>query len=397
MGKALQDVLVLDLGQIYNGPYCSMLLAFQGAKVVKIEPLGGEALRNRFGKGEEPHEFLILNSNKLGVSINLKAPEGKNLFLKMVEKADVVVENFSRGVMDRLSLGYEVLKEVNPRLIYASGTGYGLEGPYADLPAMDLTIQAMGGVMSTTGYPDGPPLKAGPAFGDFMGGIHLFGGIVTALYQRERTGRGQLVEVSMHDTIYPTLASPLGGLYNQERKIPERTGNHHSGLAYAPYNVYPVRDGHVAIFCISERHWISLAKRMGRDDLISMQKFSSNPDRAQHMQEIDELVGSWTVGFEKWNLVHELLAARVPCAPVLSLAEVAEDPHLKSRGMIHEIDHPKAGRTPVPGSPIRLSDSPLEEVIPAPLLGEHTEEVVRGVAGIEQRELDVLREGKIVE
>lgn len=396
MSKALEDILVLDLGQIYNGPYCSMLLAFQGAKVVKVEPLDGEALRNRFGENEDPHEFLMLNSNKFGVSVNLKTSEGRDLFLKMVERADVVVENFSRGAMDRLGLGYEVLGKTNPRLIYASGTGYGLEGPYADLPAMDLTIQAMGGVMSTTGYPDGSPLKAGPAFGDFMGGIHLFGGIVTALYQRERTGRGQLVEVSMHDAIYPTLASPLGGLYNQGGAVPERTGNRHSGLAYAPYNVYPAQDGHVTIFCISERHWQNLAQRMGREDLVSDQRLSSNSARARHMEEIDDLVSSWTAQFSKWDLVHDLLSVRVPCAPVLSLSEVAEDVHLKARGMIQDVEHPKSGRTPVPGSPIRLSDSPLEEVLPAPLLGEHSQEVLREICGLEGAELESLWEGKVV-
>lgn len=383
MNMALEDVLVLDLGQIYNGPYCSMLLAFQGAKVIKIESPAGEVLRTRkrARDDKEPHEFLMLNSNKLGITLDLKSEQGKTFFTEMVRKADVLVENFAPGVMDRLGLGYEILKEVNPRLIYATGTGYGLDGPYSELPAMDLTVQAMGGVMATTGYPDGPPLKAGPAFGDFSGGVHLFGGIVTALYHRERTGKGQRVEVSMHDAIYPTLASPLGGYYDRPGEIPARTGNRHSGLAQCPYNVYPASDGYVAIFCMAERHWRSLAKYMDREDLLDDPRLETSVDRAQHMDELDGIISAWSEKRERWDLVQGLLEAHVPCAPVLSLPEVAEDEHLKARGMLREVEHPDFGRVTVPGSPIRLSDSPLECVTPAPRLGEHTEEVLEELVG----------------
>lgn len=381
MSKALEDILVLDLGQIYNGPYCSMLLAFQGAKVIKIEPPTGETLRTRKrDRGDkEPHEFLMLNSNKLGITLDLKSEQGKSCFTEMVRKADVLVENFTPGVMERLGLEYETLKEINPRLVYATGTGYGLDGPYSELPAMDLTIQAMGGVMATTGYPNGPPLKAGPAFGDFSGGVHLFGGIMTALYHRERTGKGQKVEVSMHDTMYPTLASPLGGYYDRPGEIPSRTGNRHSGLAQCPYNVYPASDGYAAIFCMAERHWKSLVKYMNREDLLDDPRFETGADRSQHMDEVDGIISVWSEKRDRWGLVQGLLEAHVPCAPVLSLPEVAEDEHLKARGMVREVEHPDFGSITVPGSPIRLSDSPLERVTPAPRLGEHTEEVLEGL------------------
>jgi formyl-CoA transferase len=394
MKKALEGIVVLDLGQIYNGPYCSLMLAFQGAKVIKIEPLEGENLRVR-RKGD-CHELLMFNSNKLGVAINLKSAEGKALFLDLVKKADVLVENYAKGAMDRLGLGYEVLKEVNPRLVYATGKGYGLEGPYSDWPAMDLTIQAMGGVMATTGYPDRPPVKAGPAICDILGGIHLFGGICTALYQREKTGKGQLVEVSMHDAIYPTLASALGAYYNANGKVPERTGNRHSGMATAPYNVYPAEDGYIAIMCVADRQWQAFVKLIGREELLDDPRFQTNVDRAAHSDLVDEIVSAWTAKHKKLEMAEKMLQVHVPCAPVSSIAEVADDPHLLYRKMIREVEHPKLGKIRVPGSPIRLSDSPLDQVFAAPLLGQHTDEVLTEMLGLREEQLSALREKQAI-
>ncbi|QGQ45648.1 CaiB/BaiF CoA transferase family protein [Metabacillus sediminilitoris] len=394
MKKALEGTIVLDLGQIYNGPYCSLMLAFQGAKVIKIEPINGENLRVR-RKGD-CHELLMLNSNKLGVSLDLKSEEGKEIFLELVKRADVVVENFSLGAMERLGLGYDVLSTINPRIIYASGKGYGLEGPYANRPAMDLTIQAMGGVMATTGFADKPPVKAGPALCDFLGGIHLFGGIATALYQREKTGKGQLVEVSMHDTIYPTLASALGAYYSQGGKVSQRTGNQHSGMATAPYNVYPTEDGYIAILCVADRQWKSLLKVMEKEELLNDERFQTNIDRSANTYIVDEIVTNWTSNRKKLDIADMLIKANVPHAPVQSIAEVAEDPHLTYRGMIREIEHPKEGKIKVPGSPIRLSDSPLTEVFAAPMIGEHTDEVLQDLLGLTEGKLEELRDKNII-
>ena len=394
MKKALEDIVVLDLGQIYNGPYCSLMLAYQGAKVIKIEPIKGENLRVR-RKGD-CHELLMLNSNKLGVSLDLKSPEGKEVFIELVKKADVLVENFSLGAMERLGLGYDFLSQINPKLIYASGKGYGLTGPYADRPAMDLTIQAMGGVMATTGFADKPPVKAGPALCDFLGGIHLFGGITTALYHREKTGKGQLVEVSMHDAIYPTLASALGAYYSQGGKVSERTGNQHSGMATAPYNVYPTEDGYIAILCVADRQWKSLLKVMGREDLLEDSRFQTNVDRSANTYIVDEIVTSWTSEKKKLDIADALIEAHVPHAPVNTIAEVADDPHLKYREMIREIEHPKEGKIKVPGSPIRLSDSPLKEVFAAPMIGEHTDQVLQELIGLTSEELQILRDKNVI-
>lgn len=391
MSKALKDVVVLDLGQIYNGSYCSLLMAYHGAKVIKIEPLSGETLRKRTQTGEEAHEFLMLNSNKSGVSLNLKSEKGKELFFSLLEKADVLIENFANGVMEKLGLSYNSLKKFNSRLIYASGKGYGSEGPYADLPAMDLTIQAMSGLMSATGFPDSTPTKAGAAFADFMGGIHLYSGVMTALYQREKNGKGQLVDVSMHDTMYPAMASPIGAYYNNDGKLPERTGNRHSGLAQSPYNVYPSEDGFVAIFCVTDRHWNNLVKCIGKNELLKDPRFETNKKRVENMEVVDEIISAWTIEQKKQDIIQDLLKSHVPCAPILSVSEFADDPHLKARGMIREIDHPTGGRIRVPGTPIRLSESPLDEITPSPLLGEHTDQILKEFINIDDNELEKLR------
>ncbi|PWA07786.1 CoA transferase [Pueribacillus theae] len=394
MDKALEGIVVLDLGQIYNGPYCSLMLAYQGAKVIKVESLEGENLRvRRIG---DCHELLMLNSNKLGVSLNLKSEKGKSIFTDLVKKADIIVENFALGTMEKLGLGYEELKKINPGLIYATGKGYGLDGPYAERPAMDLTIQAMGGVMATTGFPDKPPVKAGPAIADFLGGIHLFGGITTALYQREKTGKGQLVEVSMHDTVYPILASALGAFYNTNGKVPERTGNQHSGMATSPYNVYRTEDGYIAIICVVNRQWESLVKVMGREELLEDSRFKTNVDRSAHIEVVDEIISSWTKGLKKLDIAEKLIKANVPHAPVSSIPEVADDPHLKYRQMIREVEHPNAGKIRVPGSPIRLSDSPLDHVFAAPLLGQHTDQVLTEFLQMSKKDLTKLREENVI-
>jgi crotonobetainyl-CoA:carnitine CoA-transferase CaiB-like acyl-CoA transferase len=394
MSTALEGLIVLDLGQIYQGPYSTLMLAFQGATVIKIEPLGGENLRLR--RRGDAHELLMLNSNKRGICLNLKSEEGKSIFLDLVKKADVVVENYAVGVMDRLGLGYDVLNGINPRLIYATGKGYGLDGPYAERLAMDLTIQAIGGVMATTGFPDMPPVKAGPAICDFLGGIHLFGGITTALYHREKTGKGQLVEVSMHDAVYPTLASALGAYYNGNGKVPQRTGNQHSGMSTAPYNVYPCEDGHMAIMCVADRQWEALAKVMGRDELIEDPRFKTNVDRSANTLVVDDIVSSWTSKNKKLDIAEKLARVNVPNAPVLSIPEVADDPHLIHRKMIREVEHPVAGNVRVPGSPIRLSDSPLDQIFPAPLLGQHTNQVLREYLDFSEEQLSHLREKQAI-
>jgi formyl-CoA transferase len=389
-------LVVLDLSHIYNGPYATFLMAMAGAEVIKIEPHGGEHLRVRAALGGAALPFAMLNGNKKSVTLDLKSARGRELFLEMVRSADVLVENFAPGVTERLGIGPEALQEVNPRLIYASSTGYGRSGPYRDYPAMDITVQAMSGIMSITGFPDSPPVKSGPALCDFFAGIHLYAGIATALYEREKTGRGRLVEVSMQEAVYASLSSNLALYQGSGGKVPVRTGNRHGGLAEAPYNVYPTSDGHIAIICNNNRHFHALLKAMNREDLRDDPRFQDLKTRVAHIDEIDELVGAWTRQHAKAALVELLLSHRVPHAPVRDLGEVVNDPHMHARGSLQWIDHPQYGRIVVQNSPIRYEGVAPVRLEPSSPLGAQNREVFCERLGLSEEEFeDLSREGVI--
>jgi crotonobetainyl-CoA:carnitine CoA-transferase CaiB-like acyl-CoA transferase len=389
------DVTVIDLGQIYNAPYATLLMALGGANVIKVEPLTGENLRGRGRVRGAGAPFGMLNSNKRDVTLNLKDPRGIEILEQMVGKADVFVENFRPGVTDKLGIGPQRLRELNSMLIYASGSGYGSTGPYRDLPAMDITIQAMSGIMSVTGFPDREPVKAGPAISDFMGGIHLFGAIVSALYQREKTGRGTTVEAAMLDAVYPSLMSSLGLYFGGTGDIPTRTGNRHSGMAEAPYNVYPARDGHIALICVGEPHWRALTQLMGMPELTSNPKFADRVARVAHIDEVDALVSAWTRDQTKEELAERFREAGVPSAPVRELGEVVNDPHLRQRGMLQEIEHPDMGTLVVPHSPIRVGDFHAE-ISPSPTLGQHNDEIYGEWLGLDADTIADLRKNGVI-
>ncbi len=375
----LDGVTVLDLSQIYNGPYATFLLAMAGARIVKVEPPGGESLRRRGVVGGAALPFAMLNGCKESLMLDLKTDAGKDVLRQLAMQADVVVENFAPGVMDRLGLGAAALQAANPRLIYAQSSGFGSSGPYRDYPAMDLTVQAMAGVMSITGFPDRPPVKAGPALCDFFAGVHLYGAIVTALYERERTGVGRQVEVAMLDAVYPSLSSSLGMHFGSGGDVPPRTGNRHGGLAEAPYNVYPASDGYIAIICVGDVHWRSLLTAIGQDDLANDPRFASLKDRVAHIDAIDALVGAWTAPQNKEALFALLQAHRVPCAPVRNLDEVVNDPHMHARGALHWQDHPELGRIVVPHSPLRFAGTEQRPLEPSRPLGADADAVLAGL------------------
>jgi CoA:oxalate CoA-transferase len=395
--RPLAGITVLDLGQIYQGPYASFLLAKAGANVIKIEPPNGEPsrLRAKIGRGASL-PMAMLNTNKRGITLNLKRPEGQELLKTMVRRADVLVENFAPGVMDRLGVGWPVLSEINPRLVYGSATGYGLSGPDRDNLAMDLTIQAVSGIMSITGVPDGPPLRAGPSIVDFLGGIHLYAGITTALYERMITGRGRLVEVAMLDTVYPTLASNLGLLYSRHGEVPPRVGNRHGGLALAPYNVYRASDGHVAIICVVEAHWTNLLVAMGRPDLAEDPRFSANAARVQNLDATDAVIEEWTQTRTRAELFELTRRHRVPSAPVRDLAEVMNDPHLHARGMLERFEDPDLGQVVLPGSPIRLHGTDPIKMEASPLLGQHNNDVYGEWLSLSASEIGDLRHKGVI-
>ncbi len=363
----LEGITVLDLGQVYQGPYCGFLLATAGARVIKVESPQGDPVRSAGGSSMP---FAMLNGNKESVCLDLKSPEGKAAFLTLLDQADVVLENFVPGVMERLGLGPESLLARNPRLVYGSASGYGSTGPYRDMMAMDFTIQAMSGMMNATGQPDAPPVKTGPATVDFLGGSHLYGAIVTALFDRERTGKGRICEVAMLDMAYFTLTSYIGAYVQDPQSVP-RTGNRHAGLSLAPYNLYPAKDGYLAILCIKEAHWAGVAKAMGREALITDPRYATHAARSHDMQAVDDLVGAWTVTCTRAELAALAKQHGFPASPVRDLGEVMQDAHLHERGSLVEMNHPVLGQMTLPTNPMRFAGVPPMPLQPSPELGQH--------------------------
>jgi CoA:oxalate CoA-transferase len=394
--KPLADVTVIDFGQIFQGPYATLLMAKSGAFVIKVEPPRGEPGRRRAEPGKSATlPFAMLNQNKHAVTLNLKEARGRELLFRMVRRADVLLENFSPGTMDDLGVGWSRLSEINPRLVYASGTGFGLSGPDRDNLAMDMTIQAAAGIMSVTGFPEGPPVKAGPTLVDFMGGIHLYAGVLTALYDRDRSGVGRLVEVAMQEAVWPSLAASYD-YYYRTGEIPPRTGNRQSGLNSAPYNVFATRDGHVAIHVVTEAHFQNLLRAMGREDLKDDPRFASNTARVAHLEETDALVAGWTKTLGKMEVFARTKEYRIPCAPVRNAPEVMNDPHMHARQMLERIDHPELGPIVVPGTPLRLHGSERVAAGPSPTIGQHNAEIYGEWLGLSAAEIAELAERGVI-
>ncbi len=392
----LSGITVLDFGQIFQGPYCTLLMAKAGAQVIKVEPPQGEPLRRRAEPGKSAiFSFAMLNSNKRAVTLNLKAARGRELLLAMAERADVLLENFSPGTMDGLGVGFDVLSAANPRLIYATGSGFGITGPDRDNLAMDFTIQAASGIMSVTGAPDGPPMKAGPTLVDMMGGIHLYAGIMTALFERSVTGRGRLVEVAMQEAVYAALGSPLE-YYVRTGEVPPRAGNRQAALNSAPYNAYPTRDGWVAIHVVTEQHFQNLLKAMGREDLKDDPAFATNAARVANMAATDALVADWTRFLGKYEVFAACKRSRIPCAPVRDVAEVMGDAHMHARGFLERVRHPEFGDVVLPTTPLRLHGVALPPTTPSPTVGQHNGEVYGGWLGLPDAEIAALREEGVI-
>ena len=383
MTYPMENLLILDLSQIYNGPYATYLMALAGATVIKIEPPGGEPLRRRGAVGGAALPFAMLNGCKQSVMLDLKTADGKAALMDLAKQADVLVENFAPGTMERLGLGDTIMQALNPRLIYASSSGYGRDGPYARYPAMDLTVQAMSGAMYVTGFPDRPPVKAGPAIADFFAGIHLYGAIMTALFERERTGTARRLEVAMQDAIYASLSSNLGMHWANSRKdgggndSNVRTGNRHGGMAECPYNVYPTLDGHVAVMCVGDAHFRTLAGVMEQPWLADDPRYAKLKSRVMHMDAIDAIVELWTRTRTTQQVFEVLVAAHLPSAPVRNVQQVMDDPNMHARGALSRIDHPEFGPMTVQQSPLRYDGVPQMPLEPSHALGADTAVVLQ--------------------
>ena len=394
--QALTGITVLDLGQIYNGPYATFLMAMAGARVIKVESLAGEILRGRGTASSAAYAFAMLNQEKESITLNLKTEKGVALFKQLVQQADIVLENFAPDTMEKFGLGAKTLLEINPRLIYAAGSGYGRAGEHRDYLAMDITVQAMAGVMSSTGVDEMPPLKAGPAISDFFGGVHLYSAVVTALLQRERTGQGSILDVAMQDSVFPTLATIIGAYYYKNKEVPGRNGNKHPALTMAPYNVYPAVDGHVAIICVRDGHWRALVKAIGRPELVQEEKYGTMLQRAALMDEVDEIVGNWTSTRSKAAVMEILQDFGVPSASVRDVEEILGDSHMHNRGMLRDVKHRTLGDITLPNSPINVAFGDSREPRMDPELGASNEAVYGGLLGLCEDELSVLRTEKVI-
>jgi CoA:oxalate CoA-transferase len=393
--QPLEGVTVLDFGQVYNGPYCGFLLAQAGARVIKVESRIGETLRARGSRSTASYPFASLNSNKECITLNIKSAEGQALLKRLVANVDVVLENFAPGTMDKYGIGAKELRALNPRLIYASSTGYGTVGPYRDYLGMDITLQAMTGVMSVTGEDGGPPLKTAAAFADFIAGTHLYGAIVTALFGREGSNEGATVDVSMQDCVLPTLSTALGSFYLAGEQLP-RAGNKHPGRALAPYNVYQAADGHVAIICIREGHWRKLCRAMGDPDLAEDERFATSQARCENMEAVDEAVTAWTSRHNRAEIFATAQAHGVICAPVQSLDDVVNDPHLAERGTLQTREHEQLGEIAQFHTPIRFRDIEPPTLTDVRPLGGDTARVLAELADVDDAELESLRAAEAV-
>jgi CoA:oxalate CoA-transferase len=390
----LAGITVLDFGQVYQGPYATLLMATAGADVIKIEPPNGEPLRRRAPPGKSTtFPIAMLNSNKRAITLNLKDERGKELLFRMAEKADVLLENFAPGVMNRLGVGFKVLHAINPRLVYASGTGYGLSGPDRDNLAMDLTIQAFSGIISVTGEADRPPLKAGPAVVDFLSGIHLYAATMTALYERSVTGVGRLVEVAMEEAAYPTMTSQLEA-YWRSGKAPPRTGN--ASHNRVPINVYAAKDGYIAMNLAVEEHWHNLLTAMGREDLRDDPRYSSPTARVENRVLVDGMIEAWSKTLPKMEIFAIAKERRIPLAPVREVDEVMHDRHMHERGYLDDIEHDEIGPITVPTSPLRFHGADRRTTTPSPKLGQHNDEIYGGWLGLSASEIAALKASGVI-
>ena len=404
--KALSGIRILDMTHVQAGPTSSQLMGFLGADVIKLESPVGDATRGQLRDIPEADSlyFTMLNCNKRSITVNLKNDKGKEIFTKLVETCDVLMENFGPGVLDRLGFGWETVHEINPRIVMASIKGFGSEGPYAAFKAYENVAQAMGGAMSTSGLFDGPPVVTGAQIGDSGTGVHLMAGILAALIQRERTGRGQYVECAMMDCVMNLTRvkwrdhqrlehGSLSEYWHQEfEDFTPRAGNDSGGgqLGNA-IQCKPGGPNDYLYIVVQEHVWNALANRVGGEELVNDSRFDNINVRRANQGEMWDLLTEFASNYTKRELMGILNEINVPCGPIMSTTDLANDDHVKLREMYVELDHPERGKWYNLGCPMKLSDSPVE-VTRSPLLGEHTEEILEEILGYKNSEIDELKE-----
>jgi crotonobetainyl-CoA:carnitine CoA-transferase CaiB-like acyl-CoA transferase len=398
MSKPLEGLRILDLTHMLSGPYGGMLLADMGAETIKVEPLTGEGTRKLLAtdprnslEGQGAY-YLTLNRNKQSVAIDLKSSEGLAVFYDLVRNSDVVLENFSAGVARKLKIDYEHLCEINPRIITCGISGFGSAGPNFQRPAFDQVVQALGGGMSITGSSPADPTRAGIPIADLGGGMFGVMGILAALYERERSGRGQHVDISMLDCQISML-NYMATMYFLSGDVPEPIGNSH--FVHVPYNSYPTADGHIIIAVIFDSFWTNLLEVID-EPAFRDEKYLTQPGRLADKAFIDSRLAEIFATEPSDYWLARLEEKRIPCARVNRVDEALADEQVLARNMVVELSHPNGAKTRGPGNPIKLSRSSEESFSPAPLLGQHTDEVLTGILGYSADQLEALRSAGVV-
>lgn len=394
MQLPLENLKVLDLTRVLAGPYATMILGDLGADIIKIEmPVKGDDARH-FGpymQGESAY-FMSLNRNKRSMTLDLKKDKGKEVFLKLIETVDIVVENFRPGTMEKLGIGYEVLSKINPRLIYAAASGYGHTGPYAKRAAYDAVVQAMGGIMSITGEEDGKPTRVGTSIGDITAGLFTAIGVLSSLNFRRETGKGQKVDVAMLDCQIAILENAIAR-YTVTEEIPKPGGNRHPSIV--PFETFETSDGEIMIAVGNDGLWEKFCKVIGREECIDDEKYKSNPLRHENYSTLKPLIAApiREKTTEQWQDILD--AVGIPNGPINTIDKVVENPQVKARHMIMEMDHPISGKLKVPGIPIKLSDVKDEIRRRAPTLGEHTGEILKELLNYDDEQMEELKKENI--
>lgn len=394
--KPLDGIRVVDLTRVLAGPYCTMMLADMGAEVIKIEePEKGDDTR-AFGPpfvGGEAAYYLSVNRNKKSCTLNLKAKEGKAILRRLIESADVLVENFRPGTMERLEFGYRQVSAWQPRLVYCSISGFGETGPDAGRPGYDLIVQGEAGIMDLTGDPDGPPFKVGTAVADLVSGIMAAQGVTLALYARERTGRGQRVEVAMLDAVASLLAYN-SGIFFATGESPTRRGNRHPTIV--PYETFRASDGWLNIGVANDSLWAKYCQVIERPDLQDDPRFATAPKRVENREELIPLLSQLMAKRTRQEWIQALDGAGIPCGQIRTVGEVCTSPHLLARGMIVDLPHPTAGTVKATGIPIGLSETPGAAQSAPPLLGQHTVEILTDLLGFAPDEVTAFRRAGVI-
>lgn len=395
MSGALQGIKVLDLTRVLAGPYCTMILGDLGAEVIKVEAPGGSDDTRAWGPpsiGGESAYYLCANRNKRAITLDLKSSKGQEVLKKLIAQSDVIIQNFKTGTLDKWGLGYEELKRINPKIILCSITGFGLNGPYKDIPGYDYIIQAMGGLMSITGSEDSGPMKVGVAIADIITGLYAAIGILSAIHERTDSGEGQSLDISLFDAQISALAN-VASNYLISGLIPKRLGNQHPNIV--PYQTFPTSDGEMVIAVGNDRQFKKLCSVLDLDHLGEDERFSTNPKRVENKDELVKNLSEITSKKAANEWLTLFSQQGIPSGPINNMKQLFEDPQVKAREMVVELEHPTAGSIPFVGSPLKLSRTPVEMKRHPPLAGEHNIEVLLEI-GYSNEQIQELKKLKVI-